>query len=632
MADQDLEIVNAQDNVTIRLDGNQNKITVGAADETGSLFISNPNQPDTARAQLDGRGRLMLGGAGASGQIYGFHADGKHGDVQNAATFVIDAKQGLLALGKFIAGQEKSITLRFDGENAEVIIGGEDCSGSARLLDSKQRTTIKFAAESGSIRAGGSGVDGRLVLRKNNGLSAIQANANGSVLQFHADVENSEPTLAGNTLTGPLTIELDGSEAAINLGTANNSGSLNIRAKDGRSAILADGSSAAITLGSHDNAGSVLVRNREGTNKISLKGSSGRVSAESGRFREVIAIDDSGSNLIQLDGPDATIRCGGPQRSGKVKLRSSDGGDTIDLDGSTANIKLGAVGNGGALFLRNENGQDSIVFNGNTSTASFGRPGESGQILVRNDQGNAAIMLNGETANVGIGVAGVAGNVFVKNDQGQDTIVMNGSSANVGIGGDGQAGDLFVRDHNGNNIMHLKASNGNFGIGGHGESGDVFVKDKDGNNNIHLSGESGDIILTNADCAEEFDIDMSTEHEPGTVMVIDDQGCLRCSDQRYDTRVAGVVSGAGHYKPGILLDRNGDSTSRRPIALVGKVYCKVDATITPVSVGDLLTTSATPGFAMRAADPSKSPGTVIGKALASLADAKGLVPILVALQ
>jgi hypothetical protein len=35
---------------------------------------------------------------------------------------------------------------------------------------------------------------------------------------------------------------------------------------------------------------------------------------------------------------------------------------------------------------------------------------------------------------------------------------------------------------------------------------------------------------------------------------------------------------------------------------------------------------------MRVEDPAKAPGTVIGKALASLVDAKGLVPILVALQ
>jgi hypothetical protein len=66
---------------------------------------------------------------------------------------------------------------------------------------------------------------------------------------------------------------------------------------------------------------------------------------------------------------------------------------------------------------------------------------------------------------------------------------------------------------------------------------------------------------------------------------------------------------------------------------MGKVYCKVDAQSGDISVGDLLTTSSTPGHAMKADDPLKAFGCVIGKALQSLpAGQKGLIPILVALQ
>jgi hypothetical protein len=56
----------------------------------------------------------------------------------------------------------------------------------------------------------------------------------------------------------------------------------------------------------------------------------------------------------------------------------------------------------------------------------------------------------------------------------------------------------------------------------------------------------------------------------------------------------------------------------RPIALMGKVLCKVDATQAPINVGDLLTTSPTAGHAMKADNPEKAFGTVIGKALSSL--------------
>ncbi len=141
-----------------------------------------------------------------------------------------------------------------------------------------------------------------------------------------------------------------------------------------------------------------------------------------------------------------------------------------------------------------------------------------------------------------------------------------------------------------------------------------------------------DIVLANADCAEDFDIAGLEKVEPGTVMVIDEEGSLQPSDRPYDKRVAGVISGAGNFKPGIVLDKQESSNNRMPIALLGKVYCKVDANYGAIKVGDLLTTSLTPGHAMKAGDPMKAFGSVIGKALKSLASGEGLIPILIALQ
>jgi hypothetical protein len=144
---------------------------------------------------------------------------------------------------------------------------------------------------------------------------------------------------------------------------------------------------------------------------------------------------------------------------------------------------------------------------------------------------------------------------------------------------------------------------------------------------------TGDIRLANADCAEDFDIAAVDLIEPGTVMVLgDDDGALYRSQQPYDKRVAGVVSGAGDYKPAIVLDKRGSADDRKPIALLGKTYCKVDARYGSIQVGDLLTTSASPGHAMKAADPSKAFGAVIGKALSPLRNGRGLIPILIALQ
>ena len=141
-----------------------------------------------------------------------------------------------------------------------------------------------------------------------------------------------------------------------------------------------------------------------------------------------------------------------------------------------------------------------------------------------------------------------------------------------------------------------------------------------------------DVVLSGADCAEDFDIAGLEGVDPGTVMVVDTEGELRPCHNAYDKKVTGVISGGGDYKPGIVLDKRESISNRLPLALVGKVYCKVDATYGPVEVGDLLTTSPTLGHGMKAIDPFKAFGSVIGKALRPLAAGQGLIPILVALQ
>ncbi len=69
---------------------------------------------------------------------------------------------------------------------------------------------------------------------------------------------------------------------------------------------------------------------------------------------------------------------------------------------------------------------------------------------------------------------------------------------------------------------------------------------------------------------------------------------------------------------------------RVPVAFSGIVQCKADASAGPIAVGDLLTTSPTPGHAMRASNPA--PGTVVGKALEPLASGTGLIKVLVMLR
>ena len=141
-----------------------------------------------------------------------------------------------------------------------------------------------------------------------------------------------------------------------------------------------------------------------------------------------------------------------------------------------------------------------------------------------------------------------------------------------------------------------------------------------------------DVKLSGADCAENFEIAGPAAVDPGSVMVVDEEGTLAPCSESYDRKVAGVISGAGEFKPGLILGAGESSSNKQPIALVGRAYCKVTAGEHPIAVGDLLTTSPVPGHAMKAADPARAFGAVIGKALQPLAEGVGMIAILIALQ
>jgi hypothetical protein len=145
-------------------------------------------------------------------------------------------------------------------------------------------------------------------------------------------------------------------------------------------------------------------------------------------------------------------------------------------------------------------------------------------------------------------------------------------------------------------------------------------------------------ITGGSDLSEQFDIQGSEESQkpqPGMVVVIDPDhpGDLTISDGSYDRRVAGVISGAGGVKPGMLMGQEGTKADgKNPVALTGRVYCYADAANAPIVPGDLLTTSDLPGHAMKVLDHEKAQGAVLGKAMTELASGQGLVLVLVSLQ
>jgi hypothetical protein len=121
--------------------------------------------------------------------------------------------------------------------------------------------------------------------------------------------------------------------------------------------------------------------------------------------------------------------------------------------------------------------------------------------------------------------------------------------------------------------------------------------------------------------------------EAGEVVCLhpDDDSIVR-STVPNDPLVFGVISTAPAH---VLGKANGLGF---PVALTGRVPCKVVAENGPIRRGDLLTTSSTPGHAMKArplrgGDCScLQPGTVMGKALGALPAGAGLIEVFVFLR
>jgi hypothetical protein len=120
----------------------------------------------------------------------------------------------------------------------------------------------------------------------------------------------------------------------------------------------------------------------------------------------------------------------------------------------------------------------------------------------------------------------------------------------------------------------------------------------------------------------------------GDVVVIGEGMTLVLARQGSDTRVAGVIAG----DPSLRLAGGIPNDEGVPLAVVGRVPCKVDATYGAIEAGDLLVTSPTPGHAMKAdpillnGEPLYRPGTLLGKALEGWTEGTGVIEVLVTLQ
>jgi hypothetical protein len=386
---------------------------------------------------------------------------------------------------------------------------------------------------------------------------------------------------------------------------------------------------------------------------------------------EITESDTPGSPVIMtLDGPKRIISADGQNDSSQARLHLGSNGKAeilIQAGPNSSFIRIGArklaeglsegtsrgvlnisdqngrrgchLGGEGTLILENEKEIDVFQVNANDAAMRIGPfsangSNKGGELKLTNAKGIdvAHIVTDEPRMRIGpVSASDKGGSFRVRNKEAKQTINL-----------EGDGGIIVAKNEKEIDVFQVNADIAAMRIGpvsASDKGGSFRVRNKEAQETIRLEGDTGnitcvDVIFQNADCAEEFDISSYelTEVEPGSVMVIDNDGGLQVSSKPYDKRVAGVISGGGNLKPAIILDKKKSQNLRAPLAMLGKAYCKIDAEYSQVKVGDMLTTSSTPGHAMKATNHSKAFGAVIGKALQSLKKGKGLIPILIALQ
>jgi hypothetical protein len=544
--------------------------------------------------------------------------------------------------------------------------------GKVDIINNGPDTTITIDGNTADISAGGNAQDGDVIIRNAAGNEIIRISAQtGPTINSHLTVKKPDGTPM--IQVGPDLIILDSNgnqvaamtnEGNIVAGSGDTEGTLIILNTDG---------SELIRIGSNDK--DIRTLNSDGMRMASLDNNGNIFAGGPGADGGIFLIDKNGKGRMIIGKAEQNIRLFNDNGVGvkleigdDISIRNPAGAKTTVIEGGNLYIGRGDVNGTLSLFDQDGKlriraggaGQDIVVTSFDNSVAV-----EIGEgISVSN--GTAAVIQITSSGNLIAGGGGQDGDLILRDQNGKERIRAGGDEQNlvlkkadgtkvielgkngdISAGGGGQDGDLILKDLDGNesiraggaerNILFKKSDGTNaLELGTTGiivrNAGNIFLHDNDGKNRIILNGGAGDIILQNGDCAEELDISETETIESGTVVVLDQEGKLQESTVPYDKKVAGVISGAGDYKPGIILGREPSNEIKLPVALVGKVYCKVDAEDSPVEAGDLLTTSATPGHAMKAEDPARAFGAVIGKALRPLKSGRALIPILVCLQ
>jgi hypothetical protein len=433
-----------------------------------------------------------------------------------------------------------------------------------------------------------------------------------------------------------------------------------------------------LKIGGESTAGTVAVLDAAGHETVQLNGQhtrgGGHLSLHSGGGTSTIELVARDPDAPSGPAADPQVRAAARKvdptpisepAAAQLFLRQSNGSTTVEVSSRDAD------GDGGVLRLADAEGRSTVELSAKfAADGSWQRPGAALKLATSdavftaelmgadvdgmskltlhapnqehratlksgNNEAGASLELHNKDAGISMVLTGDGGEgqgqLILRHANSQNRVILDGDGANNG-------GDLEIFDGEGNRTIYARGDRGATG------GGILELSRTDGETTIILDAEANgegkiiaDVIqLTGgSDLAEPFHIrDQGTPAEPGMIACIDPDhpGRLRLSDQAYDATVAGVISGAGGVQPGLVMSQPQTlATGEVPVALTGRVYCRVDADWGPIRPGDLITTSATPGHGMRA-DPKRAAGAIVGKAMTGLDRGQGLVLVLVSLQ
>ncbi|MSU58977.1 MAG: hypothetical protein EXS35_12555 [Pedosphaera sp.] len=482
------------------------------------------------------------------------------------------------------------------------------------LVGSESRISTYGSDGLEQIRLYGTGW-GELWLNNNlaNNATAVKLTAQGATggqLELRNTNGNNRAVLEGENAGGTLTLyQADGNTGAILYGNEGaGSGALSLRNTNGSARLRAYGGPTS---------GSFEMYDSDGTLTFNADAAEGPEGAQLNLYQA------NGARTVQLDAE------AGANGGGYLGLYENDGTELVTAeaygDGSVT-VRQGDGSTGARLTANNGTGGGAVNLYRDTGTFA-------GQLTVDNSAGYLGLA-NSAGVNHFIGVGATASGgaaLYLQDASGTSTIQLLGAQPSTG------GSRIEMTQGDGTLTVIL---DGEVGTGG---GGYLQLRNGAGVGTITLDSDfSGEGRITTqvleitggSDLAENFDI-QSPHAEPGMIVRIDPAhpGELAVSDRAYDRTVAGVVSGAGGVKPGMLMgQRNSKADGKHPVALTGRVYCLVDASHGAVEPGDLITTSATPGHGMKVTDHTRAHGAIIGKAMTGLANGKGLVLLLVSLQ